>query len=227
MIGSSVFRRVYDGVALCAILNAVVLGAMAVYLVATGVVDGAKVQRIAAVLRGEDRPAEPSAPAAEVSAPPAADGTREPVSEESTADASLELEIIRREADRLKEELRQQLALNNSILLRITTERENFRRDREVAAAQTAAQRHEREKEGFDKQLAILEGVKPATAVTHLLALGDVDEAAQILLAMEVRKAKKIVEAAKRPDQLEQMKLILRRLRDVSPDRSAQLWSEG
>ncbi len=227
MMGSSVFKRAYDGVALFAILNAVVLGAMAAYLVASGAVDAVKVQRIAAVLRGEDRPEKHPASVVEASAAADANEAAVPLGEEVIADTSLELEIIRREADRLKEELRQQLALNNSILLRITTERENFRQEREAAAEQTAAERREREKEGFDKQLAILEGVKAATAVTHLLALGDVDEAARILLAMEVRKAKKIVEAAKRPDQLEQMKLILRRLRDVSPDRSAQLWSEG
>ena len=227
MMGASVFKRAYDGVALFAILNAVVLGAMAAYLVASGAVDAVKVQRIAAVLRGEDRPEKHPASVAEASAAADANEAAVPLGEEVIADTSLELEIIRREADRLKEELRQQLALNNSILLRITTERENFRQEREAAAEQTAAERREREKEGFDKQLAILEGVKAATAVTHLLALGDVDEAARILLAMEVRKAKKIVEAAKRPDQLEQMKLILRRLRDVSPDRSAQLWSEG
>ena len=227
MMGSSVFKRAYDGLALFAILNAVVLGAMAAYLVASGAVDAVKVQRIAAVLRGEDRPEEHPAPVAEAGEAAGANGAAEPLGEQVAADTSLELEIIRREADRLKEELRQQLALNNSILLRITTERENFRREREAAAEQTAAERRERDKEGFDKQLAILEGVKADTAVTHLLALGDVDEAARILLAMEVRKAKKIVEAAKRPDQLEQMKIILRRLRDVSPGRSAQLWSEG
>lgn len=227
MMGSSVFKRAYDGVALFAILNAAVLGAMTVYLVASGAVDAIKVQRIAAVLRGEDRPAEHPAPTAEAGEAAGAEGTVEQIGEDVAVDTSLELEIIRREADRLKEELRQQLALNNSILLRITTERENFRQEREAAAQQAAAERQERQKEGFDKQLAILEGVKPDTAVTHLLALGDVDEAARILLAMEVRKAKKIVEAAKRPDQLEQMKIILRRLRDVSPGRSAQLWSEG
>ena len=140
-------------------------------------------------------------------------------------DTQVELEIVRREAERTREELRQRLALSNSILLRITAERESFRREREAADQMAQAHRLELETEGFEKQIALLGGVKAKTAVEHLLGLGDPDEAARILLAMDTRKAKKIVEAARRPDQMEQMKSILRRLREVAPDRSTELAS--
>ena len=54
------------------------------------------------------------------------------------------------------------------------------------------------------------------------------EEAARILIEMEVRKAKKIVEVAKRGDQLRQMQRILERVRVVAPERSSDLdRSEG
>lgn len=217
----SAVRRVYDGVALFALLNVAVVGGMTVYLVGSGALDARKIQRIASVMRGEERPVQGEAETAPVEAGAEASSTE--AAPAAVIDTQLELEIVRREAERTREELRQRLALSNSILLRITAERENFRREREAAAQMARAQRRELETEGFEKQIAILGGVKAKTAVEHLLSLGDPDEAARILLAMDTRKAKKIVEAAKRPDQMEQMKSILRCLRDVAPDRATDL----
>ena len=57
----------------------------------------------------------------------------------------------------------------------------------------------------------------------HLLAMSEPDDAARILLEIQTRKAKKIVEAAKRGNQMERMKAILKRVREVAPDRSAEL----
>ncbi|MBU0717192.1 MAG: hypothetical protein KJ749_03005, partial [Planctomycetes bacterium] len=144
----------------------------------------------------------------------------------AAAGSQAELEIIRREAARIQEELRQRLALNNSILLRITTERESFQREREEAARTAKVEQAEQETEGFAKQIAILESVKPKTALEHLLGLGDPDEAATVLLAMNTRKAKKIVEAAKSPQEMEQMRLVVRQLRSVSPERSKEIVPE-
>ena len=220
MIPSAV-RRAYDGVALFALLNVAVLGGMTAYLVGSGALDARKMQRIASVMRGEDLQVQPEAEAGPAEAGEEAASTQPAPA--AVIDTQVELEIVRREAERTREELRQRLALSNSILLRITAERESFRREREAADQMAQAHRRELETEGFEKQIAILGGVKAKTAVEHLLGLGDPDEAARILLAMDTRKAKKIVEAARRPDQMEQMKSILRRLREVAPDRSTGL----
>ena len=53
--------------------------------------------------------------------------------------------------------------------------------------------------------------------------MNDPDEAARILLEMEARRAKKIVEVAKRGDQLRRMQRILERVRAVAPERSSDL----
>ena len=216
----TVLKRTYDAVALFALFNLIFWGGVAAYLVGSGVLDGSTLQRFAAVLRDEDQPPPDAAP--KPTETEDEEPAREPVTT-SSGDTQVELEIIRREADRIKEELRQRLALSNTIMLRITTARENFQRELEMAEQTAKARRQQSETEGFEKQIAILAGVKAKTAVEHLLGLGDPDEAARILLAMDTRKAKKIVEAAKRPDQMQQMQSILRRLREVAPDRSSEL----
>jgi hypothetical protein len=217
----SIFKRVYDGVALFALLNLFVVGGLLTYLIATGSVDGEKIHRIAQVLQGEEE-VEKSEPVTEPVTVPV-----EPVEPATAADAiaesQMQLEIMRREADRIKTELDQRLALNNSIMLRVMAEREAFQAEQSQAAAREEAANRERETEGFEKQVRIYEGLAPKVAVEHLLGLQNPDEAARLLLEMDTRKAKKIVEAAKRPDQLRQMKLILQRLREVAPDRSSEL----
>ncbi len=226
MTSPSIFKRTYDGIALFAVLNLLVVGGFTAFLVGTGVVDGAAMKRVAAALR-EEEPEEDG----EESAAAAAEETNEPAAEEGASqepkdtpgDTGAGRAVMRQEADRIKEELRQRLALNNSILLRITTERESFRREREAAVEEDTADRAQTEQAGFGKQIEILQSIKPKMAVEHLLALGDPDEIAQMLLAMETRKAKKIVEAAKGSAQMEQMKLALRRLREVSPGRSGEI----
>ena len=130
--------------------------------------------------------------------------------------AQVDMEVYRREADRIQEELRQRLALNNSILLRITTERQAFQREQNASEKQEEAARRLKQSRGFEKQVAILEGIKPSTAINHLLGLESPDEAAELLLSMNDRKAKRIVDAAKSPDQQQRINKILRRMKEAS-----------
>lgn len=218
----TIFRRAYHTVALFALLNMLALGGLGAYLVATGALDTEKARRIRAVLRGEDLPQAQ----AQVSEEPVAVETDTAGSESGgdvVAQSQMEMEILRREGERIKAELDQRLALNNSILLRVMTERERFQQEREEAARQQKTATDVRRKEGFKKQIAIYESLAPKVAVQHLLAMSEPDDAAKVLLEIQTRKAKKIVEAAKRGDQMEKMKAILRRVREVAPDRSAEL----
>ena len=225
MTSPSIGKRIYDAVALFAMLNLLVAGGIIAYLLATGTVDAEKVHRVAAVLRGEDQP-EVTEPALEPPQKPV-DVVEPAQTEDVVAASQMNLEIMRREAERIKAELDQRLALNNSIMLRVMTEREAFQRENEAAAKVEMEAEQQRQNEGFEKQLEIYEGLAPKVAVEHVLGLQDPDEAARILLDMDTRKAKKIVEAAKRPDQMQQMKLILQRLREVAPDRSSELETGG
>ena len=134
---------------------------------------------------------------------------------------------MHREAERIRVELEQQLALVHSMMLRVTTAREAFAKETQEQADRDEVTSNANEQEGYKKQIEIYEALSPKVAVEHLLSMADPAEAAGILVEMETRKAKKIVESAKRGKQLAQMKAILRRVREVSPGRSAELSSQG
>ncbi len=222
--GPSTVKRVYDIVALFALLHVIAVFALGSFLIGTGALDSQKVRRMAAVLRGDDAAQEESKTPEE----PPPTGTATPTGQKDiVAESQMDIEIMRREGERIKAELDQRLALNNSILLRVMTERERFRRERDEEARRQEAAGKQRREEGFKKQLAIYESLAPKVAVEHLLAMSDPDEAARILLEMATRKAKKIVEVAKRGDQMGKMKVILRRVREVAPDRSQELETGG
>ena len=220
-----IFRHAYDGAALFALLNMVALVGIVGYLAASGAVDGEKVRQAAMALRGETaRIAE--APTGEGKALLAAAVAKPMSGKEYGVESEADLEIAHRESERIKAELEQRLALNNSILLKVRTEREAFRKEREAAAKQEQASVNVHREGGFKKQVAIMEALSPKVAIQHLLGLSDPDEAAKILMAMETGKAKKIVESAKRGDDMNRMKLILQRVRETAPNQLAELGRE-
>ncbi len=213
MTTPAIAKRAYSAVALFALLNMIALGGGAAYLFGAGVIDDGKLRLVAAVFRGEElipptaveeKPAEETAPEAK----------QEPA-DRALAEAHMGLEITRREADRIKEELRQQLALANSIMIRVTSEREVYRKEREENSRQQEAADVEHNAEGFKKQIEILKGLPPKVAVGHILAMKDPNEAARILQEMGTRSAKKIIGAVKSDGQLTQMREILRIMREA------------
>lgn len=222
MTNPSTVRRTYDAIALFALMNLLGLGGLGTYLINNGSLSAEKGRRMLAVLRGEDD----SSSAVEAGS----DDTQTQAEDEGgavgvdlIAESEMGIEIMRREGERIKAELDQRLALNNSIMLRVTAEREEVKRERDEAANQQKTARRKRNAEGFKKQIAIYESLAPKVAVQHLLSLGEPDEAARILLEMDTGKAKKIVEAAKRGDRMSKMMKILRRVREVAPDRTGEL----
>lgn len=223
--GPSIVKRAYDGLALFALLNMVGVGALVVYLVAGGVLSGEKARRIVGIMRDEDLSSADEA-ASKEPVDAETDDARAAAGTDAVVESQVDVEIIRRESERIKAELDQRLALNNSILLRVVTERERFQRELEEATNRQEASSKQRREKGFRKQIAIYESLSPKVAIQHLLALTEPDDAARILLEMETRKAKKVIEVAKRGEQIEKMKQILKRVREVAPDRSAELDSE-
>jgi hypothetical protein len=200
----------YDAVAMLAVLNFVALGSVMGYLTATGTLNSERVRKAVTAFRGNAVAVLPvqqaeSPKSSVVDAP-----VRRPFSEEAA-------DIMQREAERLKTEIDQRVALANSIMLKVKTEREAFRREQDAAAKQQEADRAKQLDEGFQKQLEILTSLAPKTALGHLLALNDPDKAALMLTAMDTDRVKKIVESAKRGEDLTKMQLILQRMQTVKP----------
>ncbi|MFQ5461723.1 MAG: hypothetical protein ACE5E5_03755 [Phycisphaerae bacterium] len=223
MTTPSMMRRTYDAVAMFAVLNLAAMLGFVGYLIASKTITGPRLRAMVEYVHNAETP-------------PGEDGTEasdQPAAEPAAAQAApnpqpvgLTAEIMRREAERIKAELDQRLALNNSILLRITKEREAFEREQALEAARREQAKEERETVGFSKQVAIFEALASKVAIKHLLSMPDQEDAAGMLLAIDTRKAKKIIEAAKTPDEMRRMQLILQTLRDLAPAKSKQLASE-
>jgi len=218
----SIVKRAYDGLALFALLNTAALGAFAAYIAAARVIDGQKLRRIVSVIRGEEPESKEGSEVSQPLAEPIEPIARR-VGGDKLAESQRDLEILRREAERIKTELDQRLALNNSILLKVMTERERFRQEQEQAKVLEEQSAERRRKEGFRKQIAIYDALSPKIALQHLLGIQDPQEAAEILLAMNTRKARSVIEAAKRHEDLEKMRTILQWMRERAPQRSAEL----
>lgn len=222
-------KRLYEVIALFAVFNLMGVAGLIALLVASGALDRPKVRRVLAVLRGEELATEAGSTAGSMQPEAQNAEQRETagMQRQVLVGSETDLKVLRTEAERIQAELDQRLALTNRILLRVMDEREQFRKEKEEAERLRQVDAEQRSEEGFRKQIAIYESLAPKVAVRHLLAVSDPDQAARILLEIDTRKAKKIVEAAKRGDQLEKMKVILRRVREVAPHRSGEFESEG
>jgi hypothetical protein len=209
-------KKIYHAVALFALLNVVVIGGGAGYLYSTGDLSAERIEQVAAVLRGEwPQPQEAEAEVVEERAAP----TR---SAESLDQEQVEEELMRLQADRRRAELQQQAATVAAARLEVTRQREALeRRDAEIRA-QAKRREKEEESQGFKKELDLLSSVKPKVAVSYLLEKPR-EDAATLLLQMETRKGKRLVEAAKTASQRRAMAEVLEMLREMSPARAELL----
>jgi hypothetical protein len=214
-------KSFYDAVAIVAILNVLVLLALTGYFVLGGNVSVADVQRALVALRGDQPGLCPPATDAKAAATkPEIAGSRQPFSE-------VELDLMRIEAERLKTEVDQRVALANSIMLKVRTEREAFKKERETIQKQDDAEKAKLADSAFQKQLELFASLGPKMALEHLLALNDPEKAAQILAALDTDRAKKVIESAKKGDDLIKMKAILQKLETVRPHTGGQLQAKA
>lgn len=205
-----IVRRVYDAAALFALLNLVVAAGLTGFFAMNGALSGKNVREAVRALRGETC----AVPAAAPIGVKTVAGSAE-VKPQRVAFDEVELDLMQREAERLRTEVDQRVALAQSIMLRVKAEREKLRQEKEEFAKQEEAERLRWQEAGFQKQLEILTSLSPKMALEHMFAMNDVDKAARILAAMDSDRAKKIVESAKRGEDLVRMKQILERMESV------------
>lgn len=225
----SIFRRTYDAVALFSVLNMLVLGGVAAFLVGSGMLNGPRLRAMVEGLRNDPELEAEAALTQKEAASTEQEAEDKPVASvvpatgDQTVAAMMGAEIMRREAERIESELQQRMAQVNNVLIRVTQEREAFKREKEQADSQKEADRSRHQSEGFEKKVQIYGTLSPKVAVELFLDTEEPDDAARILMRLDTRRAKKIVEAAKRPDQLEKIKKILARLSEAAPEMSAEL----
>ena len=212
----AVFKKVYHGIALLALLNLAVVGALIGYLASSGRLTAEQVEQIAAVLRGQmPEPQEARAESAEDVAAPRK-------SAESIDQEQMDEELARMRADRRRAELQQQAATIASARLEVTRAREALERSRAEFTAQAKKREKKEESESFKKELDLLSSLKPKVAVGYLLDKPP-EDAAALLLVMQTRKAKRLMEAARAPAQKRAMSEILQAMREMSPGQAESL----
>lgn len=141
-------RKVVEILALLAVMNLFALGGLVAYAVSSNAINGDKLRHFVAVMRdeqplpGDEQDEEDST---------SDDSRKLVIPVDPVAKTEMEKEILRREADRIKAELDQRLALNNSILLRVTSERERFRQEQANAAKDRKARTKKTPQRGFQE----------------------------------------------------------------------------
>jgi hypothetical protein len=210
-------KKVYNVIALLALLHLVGVAGVLAFLIGTGRLTAADAKEIAHTLRVE-APAEAGPPDQTAKA-----STAEAATEAEPLPGSTEAEIRRRNLERIAMQAEHQLILANRQMLDVKRRQEEL--DQQVAAAEAEQKQLEQERtdEGFKKDIELLSMLKPTVALDSLLAR-PVDEAARIMMEMDTRQGKKIIEAAaKEPRKWSGMLRIQRRLRDLSPEAADQL----
>ncbi len=227
MAVKSTFKKAYELIALLALLHVLVLGGVVGAAVLTGGVDGEKIRKMADVLRDKEEEIDPEtegeAQSKDADVALASDSSTGKAVKDAAAESQLKEEIQRREAQRIKDELSQRAAQVNRALLLFKMKVEEFEQMKAASAAKDEAVAEERDEEGFKKLVAIFDSLSAKVAAEMMLDMENEDDAARILLQMDERKAKKLVEAAKKLNRLEKMQDILQRVREVAPTKSDAL----
>lgn len=219
----SMLKSLYETGSLLAVLNMVVLIGVVGALAMNGTLTTGKISDIVAVLKGEPG----GSAAAPLPAPATSVVPETPAAAAPTPVTADDVAVMELESQRLQAELEQRVALANSIMLKVRSEREAFRQERDAAQKQAEAEKARQQDQGFQKQLDILTSLAPKMALEHLLALNDMHKAARILMSMETDQAKKIVESARRGEDLARMKVIVQLMQDVTPLAGTEWKPEG
>ncbi|MHC4445591.1 MAG: hypothetical protein ACYTF1_14565 [Planctomycetota bacterium] len=188
-------KQIYHTVALVGSITFFSVAGLLGYLLAAGKLNGERIDQMAMVLRGEfptDRLA--------VAAPEAPKPSVQP----SFADRQAMKEYYLLCSERNKRELADSRALNQSIRLQI---------DRLMQELKDQQQQFEREKEafysarkqaGFDKTLEMISSIDPVKARNILMQKDKFEQGqvVQLMMAMSERKAKKIINACRSPEEV-------------------------
>jgi hypothetical protein len=205
-------KTVYQLVALVALINAVILLGGLGYAIATGKLTPERVRAMVDVLHTEETPAETVGDAVESDkAQQLAMATPPPVGSNSE-------EVIRRDLERQAMETEHRLILARRQMVEVERRREELEQAEAKRAELLDAEAAESAQLGFQKDLEYLAALNPKIAVDVLLAK-EIDAAARLLVAMETRKGKKIIEAAQKdPRQRARMLEIQLRIPELKPE---------
>jgi hypothetical protein len=213
-----VIKTLYQVVCILAIANVVLLIGVLVFLFGSGRLNAERVEQIAAVLRGE-YPAEVSA-------------TTQPTSQPAESD-TVELKLARAEeqgdwAERLLERKRREIEdrqrLVDAAVLDIVRRQEALAEERSAFEERRRKIEAQRLQRGFAKELELISTVKPKIRKDLLRQKSDAD-AVKLLMEMDERAGKQVIEACKTPEEKAWIARILHLIQTATKPESAETGS--
>lgn len=206
-------KRGYQLFAFLALLHVIAIGGAIGYFAMTGKVTPDQLRAAIDVLRNV-QPEVDESMAVEMESK--SEGESESIVQAPVVDADAE-ELRRLNLQRVRMHAEQQLILAKRQIVEVRREREEF----EQQVAQFNAKREQQGElvrgEAFEKELEILGQLKAKIALDRLLLL-PVDDAARLLMQMDTRKSRKIIESAhKDQSKWSRMMEVQEQMRQLTP----------
>jgi hypothetical protein len=208
-------KRAYQAISMLAIAHVVVVLGGGAYLVTSGMLTRERAELIAKILRGEYPP-----PVDETAGGEGEEKADGPV-ETRIAQAQEEKEALRRLLEREVREVEDRQRLVDAAMLDVIRRHEQLEADRGAFAQQQEAIRAERMQSGFVKELELLSAAKPAARKELLRQKPDAD-VVKLLMEMDERQGKQVIDACKSPEELAWIARILHQIQTQNGLSSAE-----
>jgi hypothetical protein len=211
------FRKIVNILGILSLLAVLAAGVAVAYLALKGTLNGSSLRAAVAAVTSQSvaadaassRPATASRPAVKNVA------ARYLPGQEGEAAVMGELEMLRRQ-------VANERAMAEASRLEVLRDRERMEQQRKQWEVSRQKELEVSQQVGAQKELDYLASVKPAQALVLIRGKSD-PEAARVLMAMETRKGKKIIELCKKPDEQEWCKRILELIREKNNVQAAAL----
>ncbi len=209
-------RQLYKFIALVALIHFGVIMVGVGWLAQSGKLNKESLLSIADVLGFGEESQEAEATETTDGQSVSTDSPGNPAAPNVPATDSVQEELARRSLQRAVTQAEHQRVLAKRAMLDVRRRREELERLAEQQSTKVETQTKQKAREGFKKDLEILSSLKPKVALDSLLARS-VDDAAQVMLLLETRQAKKIMEAARKDEaKWAQMIAIENKLREAT-----------
>lgn len=196
-------------------------GGFVAYLFGAGKLNGPRMEIMARTLRGEMDHVltdDPNA-AATTSQPSKAVGGGVLTTEPTEAPPRSVVRLERLELERMADNVRAQQELLDQAMRQVIQTKE------QVAESRTALEQRQKTlaesaaDEGFQKELALVGGLKPAQAKTYIMQVWAERpaDAVRLMVNLEERQAQRILEQMKTPEELQVMSGLLEQIRTQGP----------
>jgi hypothetical protein len=185
-------RKLYQGVAMIALINLFAVVGLAGYLFASGRLNEERVNQIGKVLRGEF-PAKQEV----ASTQPAATQPTPQESRVEIADLQAKRELYRLVGERLQNEVTQRQALNDSVQLEVLRRLEEIEKKNQRFEQQKKEFKKQSELEGFGQALDMYSAMDQKLAKDLLKTKEKDADVVQLLMKMDANRRTKIVNACK------------------------------